>query len=57
MSDKTFDEWFKELQKLSMELYGIAIPDDHAEDWKETSYYDDNYSPIDALNEDLSYAR
>lgn len=54
--DKTFEEWFKELQKLSMELYGISIPDDYADVWKECGYYDDDYNPIDALNEDLNNA-
>ncbi len=53
--DITFDEWFKELQTLSMKLYGISIPNDHSEDWKECGYYLENYRPIDALNEDLGY--
>ena len=49
--DKPYKEWFKEVQKLSMELYGLPVTDTLG--WEE--YYNNGYSPKDALQEDISY--
>ena len=43
-----FTDWFDELNRLSLELYGLSYSTE--EDWQD--YFDDGYSPKDALNED-----
>lgn len=45
-----FTDWFQELNRLSMELFGLSYST--AEDWQD--YFDDGYSPKDALNEDFN---
>lgn len=54
-----FEEWFKELRQLMIDEFNFP-PDKpdafygDAESWKE--YYDDGYTPYDAIREDLSCA-
>ena len=54
MSTKTFDEWLVELDALC-EKYGGGkgmVEQTGRECWR--TYYDDDYSPDDALREDWS---
>ena len=44
--------WFKKLQELSLELYGLEIPDDEYDSWE--CYYRDGYPPKESLNEDMN---
>ena len=48
---KPYKEWFKEVQELSLELYGLSVTDTLG--WEE--YYNNGYTPKDALQEDISY--
>ena len=49
----TFDNWFEVLQKVAVGMYGFKTADDFdREAWKE--YYEDNYCPSGAIEEDLS---
>ena len=45
-----FDDWFKKLQKISIELFGITNLS--SKDCKD--YFNDGYTPKEALNENLS---
>ena len=45
-----FDDWFEKLNQLSMELFGMSYS--CKQDWED--YFNDGYSPKDALNEDFN---
>lgn len=48
-----FDDWIRQLGKVSEGL-GIKLGEIDREAWRD--YYDDGYSPRDALYEDATYA-
>lgn len=52
----TFDEWLAELDARGGDRYGAGKVSENtgAECWR--GYFDDGYSPQDALDEDWSYA-
>lgn len=47
-------QWFGELQKLSLELFGFNISDNEIESWE--CYYSDDYTVREALQEDVNNA-
>jgi len=47
----TFDEWFADVKELAKEY---DWPVGNPEDWRE--FYDDGYSPREAILEDISQA-
>ena len=49
----TFEEWLKRLAAYAEKHFPFYLPVD-AGDWRD--YYDDGYSPEEAVSEDLSYA-
>ncbi len=51
MDKVSFEDWFLDLKRLSMELLGYEITED--KDW--IDFYNDDYTPKEALDEDLSY--
>ncbi len=51
MDKISFEDWFSDLKCLSMELLGYEIIE--SKDW--IDFYNDDYTPEDALHEDLSY--
>jgi len=52
----TYDQWTEELVKLAIEHYGFEAPANYLRDpaWKD--FFDEGYSPEDALQEELSNA-
>jgi len=47
--DDDFNKWFEELKSIAIELFGLDCID--KECWR--GYYEDDYEPLEALNEDL----
>ena len=47
----SFEDWFSDLKRLSMELLGYEITEN--KDW--IDFYNDDYTPKEALDEDSSY--
>ena len=47
--DDDFNKWFVELKSMAKELFGLDCID--KECWR--GYYEDDYEPLEALNEDL----
>lgn len=54
MSKQSFESWYKKLVAYCMS-YEWDISGSDPEAWRD--YYNDGYSPEDAANEDMSYAR
>lgn len=55
MSRMTFEEWLAELDAESLRRgYKKPVSAVGTECWR--GYYDDGYSPVDALDEDETYA-
>lgn len=50
----TFDEWLSEVNRLLGDAYGLGLASDHTgkDCWR--GFYDDAYSPADAVDEDRS---
>lgn len=46
-----FDDWFGQLATIAKNKYGFNINERDKEDWRE--YYDDEFTPSDALYEDM----
>ena len=46
----TFDEWFRTLKRMAVQSYGFEISDNSTEAWRD--YYDEHFSPREALDED-----
>ncbi len=46
----TFDQWFRALKKMAINSYGFEVSENSAGAWQE--YYDDHFSPREALDED-----
>jgi len=47
--DDDFNKWFVELKSMAKDLFGLDCID--KECWR--GYYEDDYDPLEALNEDL----
>ncbi len=49
MDKISFEDWCKEVKEIALPYYGEMDP----ESWKD--FYDNDYTPKEALDEDLSY--
>ncbi len=45
-----FDKWFRALKRMARDHYGFEISANSAAAWEE--YYDDGFTPRDALDSD-----
>ena len=51
----SFDEWFEELkEKCKYQRFEYKLMEKNKPEWK--VYYDEGYSPYDALIEDITHA-
>ena len=48
--DTSFDKWFRQLKRMAVNSYGFEISESASDAWRE--YYDDHFSPREALDED-----
>ena len=48
--ETSFDKWFRQLKKMAVNSYGFVVSENSAGAWQE--YYDDHFSPREALDED-----
>jgi len=50
--EQTFDEWFEQLKQIHIESLVVEL-EISKDAWLE--YYEDDYTPADAISEDASY--
>lgn len=48
-----YPEWCAEYHKIFMELAGIDSTE--FEEWSIKEFYEDNYTPLEAFNEEIQY--
>lgn len=46
----SLDKWFRQLQRMAEDQYCFEVSEENAGQWQE--FYDDGYSPREALDED-----